>query len=156
MSKRALTRVTVTAAISSVLRARLSRPSQRIGLNVNVYCTFEYVTQRINVRTHAISNHSRCSESIYQDRDFSSQYVSAATVHFRSRPLFLQMAAAEKEAKLEAAQLQAELAQLRREREKNIKTLNQTQLHEKDWERHADMLKTAVSSTSTCRFPQSR
>ena len=61
------------------------------------------------------------------------------------------MAAAEKEAKLEAAQLQAELAQLRREREKNLKTLNQTQLHEKDWERHADMLKTAVSLTSSCR-----
>ncbi|KAI0087913.1 hypothetical protein BDY19DRAFT_907325 [Irpex rosettiformis] len=55
-----------------------------------------------------------------------------------------QLAAVEEESKLEVAKAHAELANMRREHSKNMKFMNQTQLQEKDWERHGEMLKTSL------------
>ncbi|KAI0695978.1 hypothetical protein BC835DRAFT_1414516 [Cytidiella melzeri] len=57
------------------------------------------------------------------------------------------LAAAEEQAKLEVAQVNTELQELRRERDKNMKFVNQTQLQEKDWEHHGDMLRTSLEKS---------
>lgn len=56
----------------------------------------------------------------------------------------MQFAAVEEEAKLEVTRANAELSELRREHNKTVKSMNQTQLQEKDRERHGEMLKTSV------------
>ncbi|KAI0338988.1 hypothetical protein BDW22DRAFT_1487354 [Trametopsis cervina] len=71
----------------------------------------------------------------------------AEAVNSFTKAASLAFAAAEEQTKTELNQINEELLTMRRERDKNVKAMSRTQLQEKEWERHGELLQTSLEKS---------